>query len=211
MRYALAALLVLLAASPAGAQTCPATNSTPQFTAGGNVFGRLAAQWNAYFGGKADANNGTLCNPTIIGAPKIASARVIAAAGLSNQNGTRNPGTQEVSAIGGTVHTQLWPVRKTLSYVVNSDLGVPLSDHGAVLIAAGVGVTFTLPNPATATIGVTYQFGSDGTHGFTIGTVGATALIYGCTGGGGATATFAANIDVTVVDDGLNYKCRRGS
>jgi len=31
------------------------------------VFGRLAAQWNSYFGAKVDVNNGILCNPTIVG------------------------------------------------------------------------------------------------------------------------------------------------
>lgn len=49
------------------AQTCPATNSEPSLTPGGSVFGRSASQWDAYFGAKADANNGILCNPTIVG------------------------------------------------------------------------------------------------------------------------------------------------
>ncbi len=54
-------------ASPALAQTCPTTNNaTPGFVAGGSVFGFLSSQWNAFFGAKADANNGTLCNPTLV-------------------------------------------------------------------------------------------------------------------------------------------------
>lgn len=64
-------LFLVLSFSGAHAQsiTCPYTGaSTPGFTVGGNVFGRLAPQWNAYFGAKVDVNNGVLCNPTIIGA-----------------------------------------------------------------------------------------------------------------------------------------------
>jgi hypothetical protein len=67
MRRLLVVLALLLAASGAEAQTCPVTQSTPALTAGGNVFGRIASQWNSYFGAKVDANNGSLCNPTING------------------------------------------------------------------------------------------------------------------------------------------------
>lgn len=72
METLLAALAILLATlvptTPASAQTtCPVTQSSPNFTAGGSVFGRVAGQWNAYFRAKADANNGVLCNPTIVG------------------------------------------------------------------------------------------------------------------------------------------------
>lgn len=62
----LLAAAALILASEAVAQTCP-SQSSPNFTAGGSVFGRTAAQWSQYFRAKADANNGTLCNPTIIG------------------------------------------------------------------------------------------------------------------------------------------------
>lgn len=41
--------------------------STPGFTTGGNVFDRIAAQWNEYFAVKADATAGTLYSPTILG------------------------------------------------------------------------------------------------------------------------------------------------
>ena len=57
--------LCLAIFSAAHAATVCTPNSTPQFTAGGNVFGSIAAQWNAYFGAKADINGGTLCSPTI--------------------------------------------------------------------------------------------------------------------------------------------------
>jgi hypothetical protein len=52
------------AASAAWAQCT--TQSSPQFPDGGNVFGRIASQWNAYFATKADSNGGTLCNPTLV-------------------------------------------------------------------------------------------------------------------------------------------------
>jgi hypothetical protein len=48
--------------------TCPTLNNlSPQFSATGQVFNAIAPQWNAYFQSKVDANNGTLCNPTIGG------------------------------------------------------------------------------------------------------------------------------------------------
>ncbi len=60
---------ILFLTSPSFGQTCPTTsNSTPGLTAGGSVFGKLSSQWNQYFGAKADANNGILCNPQIVGA-----------------------------------------------------------------------------------------------------------------------------------------------
>jgi len=52
---------------PATAQPTSCPNQTPAFTAGGNVFGRLASQWNQYFAAKVDSVNGVLCNPTIVG------------------------------------------------------------------------------------------------------------------------------------------------
>jgi hypothetical protein len=54
-----------------------------------------------------------------------------------------------------------------------------------------------------------YGFGSDGTNGFTLTTVGGTALIYGCTGAGAGVTSLAleANLDLYIVDDGTNYKC----
>lgn len=62
------AAIALLAGMPARAQvTCPTTQTSPNFAAGGSVFGRIADQWNAYFRAKADANDGVLCNPTIVG------------------------------------------------------------------------------------------------------------------------------------------------
>lgn len=74
-----------LTVSSAVAATCPTTQATPQLTAGGSVFGRIASQWNAYFGSKVDANNGVLCNPTIIGGnlPTVPTAPLIGGDGTA--------------------------------------------------------------------------------------------------------------------------------
>lgn len=201
---ALALLACCCGADRAAAQ-CPTTGSSPAFTLGGSVFGRIAAQWNAYFGAKADANNGVLCNPTIIGGSQPGAFTV--GPGLANAQGTRNPGSNTIGA-GAALWRQTWPIKKTTPYIVNADLG-GTSDSGAVLVSAGSGVTFTLPNPSAGTRGIVYSFGSDGVHGFSLVTPGAAALFYGCPGpGSGATSyTFGAGLQVTVTDDGTNYNC----
>ena len=63
--------LMLLCALPRAAYSQCAPQSSPQFSAPGNVFGRFAVQWNAYFGAKVDANNGTLCSPNLTGSPML--------------------------------------------------------------------------------------------------------------------------------------------
>ncbi len=75
-------LLFLGVATTASAQTCPAVNDSPAFTAGGSVFGRIAAQWNSYFSSKADANYGVLCHPTIIPAPTSTGTQISFQPGL---------------------------------------------------------------------------------------------------------------------------------
>lgn len=78
MRFLKAAILAcfawLLPGGVAVAQqvsTCPA-QTTPQFTGGGNVWGRSAAQNNSYWAAKSDVSRGcmfqpTLINPTLLG------------------------------------------------------------------------------------------------------------------------------------------------
>lgn len=68
LRRLLLAAVLLLIGQQAHAQTpaCPTTQSDPGFTAGGNVFGRTAPQWNTFFRAKVDANSGILCNPTLV-------------------------------------------------------------------------------------------------------------------------------------------------
>lgn len=57
----------LLPAAAWAQSTCPASGiPTPQFPSGGNVFGRSAAQWNAYFGALVVSLNGCLNAPLII-------------------------------------------------------------------------------------------------------------------------------------------------
>jgi hypothetical protein len=130
---------------------------------------------------------------------------VTLAAGLAKTAGTRNNGADAITTTG-TINLQVYPVTKATSYTVNADNG-GTSDSGALLIATAASVTFTLPNPAAGTKGITYQFGSDGTNGFTLTTVGGTATLYGYSGGGGASVVFPVNRDVLCTDDGTNYKC----
>lgn len=71
MKRYLTALAILAVLSAPALAACP-SQSTPQFNAGGSVFGRIASQWNVYFGAKADVtggciDNGTLNNPLIVG------------------------------------------------------------------------------------------------------------------------------------------------
>src|SRR5437763_1447300 len=66
MRWLTLAAVLILAPLPVLAQTCP-PQSTPAITGGGSVFGAIVSQWKQFFAAKADANNGTLCNPTIVG------------------------------------------------------------------------------------------------------------------------------------------------
>lgn len=48
--------------------SCVASNAVPFFpNPTGSVFGAQAPTWSQYFGGKVDATNGVLCNPTING------------------------------------------------------------------------------------------------------------------------------------------------
>ncbi len=75
-RKASIAAVLLLVGLPAWA-ACTVTQTTPQFTAGGTVFGRIASQWNAYFGSKTDANGGTACNLNLTGTPQINGSPVV--------------------------------------------------------------------------------------------------------------------------------------
>ncbi len=87
-RLALGVALLLTAPFAAEAQTCPVTQTTPAFTAGGSVFGRIAAQWNSYFGAKVDANNGVLCSPTLLGNVTFPNA-VLSVARVENNAGLK--------------------------------------------------------------------------------------------------------------------------
>lgn len=140
------------------------------------------------------ANNGT---------SSVGLTNITLGPGLAKTIGTQNPGTDAITTTG-TINKQLFPVTKATSY------SVVAADTGNDLIATGAAVVFTLPNPASGTKGTTFQFGSDGTNGFSLATVGATATFYGCTpvvAAGATTLTVELNVDVQVIDDGTNYKC----
>jgi hypothetical protein len=121
--------------------------------------------------------------------------------GLTTTIGTQNTAGQSITTTGN-VNLQLYPSPQTTAY------NVLTSDTGALLLAnGGSAITFTLPNPATGTKGTQYQFADETGHGFTLSTVGVTALFTGCTGGGGTTLAGAANTGISVVDSGTFYSC----
>lgn len=64
--------------------------SSPEFDRGGNVFGRIAAQWNAYFAAKVDVVDGILINPTFLGTVNFTYNQIIAALGFVPLNPTNN-------------------------------------------------------------------------------------------------------------------------
>lgn len=88
-----------LVVKPAAAQTCAATQTSPGFTQGGNLFGRIAAQWNVYFANKADTNNGTLCNPTLMGT--ISGTAQVLASMLPNPTTVTLGGVKSLAAVSG--------------------------------------------------------------------------------------------------------------
>ncbi len=132
------------------------------------------------------------------------------AAGFTNTVGTLNIGNQTITN-NSTLSEQFWITRKSGSYTVNADNG-GTSDTGVLLVSAAPSITFAAPNPSAATKGNSYQFGTDGTNGFTVTTVGGAATIYGCPGPdtGVTSFTFGAT-DIQIVDDGVNYKCTSGA
>jgi len=66
--------------------------ATPQFTGGGTVFGRNAAQWNQYFASKVDAEGGTADNLTVTGTLTVGGLALTPVTGvtvpLNLSNGT---------------------------------------------------------------------------------------------------------------------------
>jgi hypothetical protein len=72
------ALIAGLAASGDALAQCAVTQATPKFTgAAGTVFGRIASQWDQYFGSKVSANNGMACGLTLQGTINAAVATLI--------------------------------------------------------------------------------------------------------------------------------------
>lgn len=98
---ALAVLGLLLEAADAGAVTCPVQQSSPQFTAGGNVFGRINSAWNSYFAAKVDAVNGVLCNPTFI--PAIPGVGPGTTNTIAKWTGTTTLGDSAIVDDGSTI------------------------------------------------------------------------------------------------------------
>lgn len=92
---------------PAMAQLNQCPNTSPGFTAGGNIFGRTKDQWNQYFAAKVDAVNGVLCNPTIVGGtvgPAVPDGTIMAnASGGTAQPQPIAPNTGTILVSGGAI------------------------------------------------------------------------------------------------------------
>lgn len=100
------AVLTLSNVPPASGQTNSCPNLNPGFTSGGNVFGRIATQWNQYFSAKVDSVNGVLCNPTIVGGslnPNIPPGTVMSNATASNNPASPNPTVANTLLVSGGV------------------------------------------------------------------------------------------------------------
>lgn len=104
MRRVPTAAFLCLLSSQAMAQ-CPPTNSTPALTAGGSVFGRIAAQWNQYFGAKLDANGGIGCAVVLHNLPTPVSPGDAANKAYvdANAGSTGAANVTTIIASGGTI------------------------------------------------------------------------------------------------------------
>lgn len=127
-------------------------------------------------------------------------------AGLALAPGTENTGSDAITA-SGTIYPQLYKVAVPSSCTVNSNCnGGVAHEEGELLVVTGAAVTITNVNPGTN--GRSYQFGSDGTHGYTLSTVAGSASFYGSLScSGGTTAVIPAKTTVQIIDDGANYFC----
>ncbi len=122
--------------------------------------------------------------------------------GFTTAVGTCNTTTNSIT-VSGTVNSQNCIIPKASG----SPYTVLAADSGGTLMPTVASYTFKLPDPSSGTKGSGYQFGSDGTVGYTITTASGTALLYGCPGGGGTSLVEPVNVDVYVVDDVTAYKC----
>lgn len=101
--------------------TLNGSNSSPGFTLGGNVFGRIAAQWNSYFRAKVDATSGfstlqDLVSPTIHGGTANFDSLTVNGTGVIGVAGVVAP----LSISGGTLSLGYDPSLQ----VTGSGLGV---------------------------------------------------------------------------------------
>lgn len=150
-----AALWLALTGAPAGAVCPPGTN--PAFTAGGNVFGRIASQWNAYFSAKVDVTNGHLCNPTIEGVLRWSEpyqyAQPVNAATVTMNPGIINLILDPVAELATlTVNLPLAPLDGQVARMgssnilagltVNAGTGATVSGGTAMIVFASGGLGF---------------------------------------------------------------------
>ncbi len=171
---------LLLVPLVAEAQTCPATQATPALTAGGNVFGRIAAQWNSYFGSKADANNGVLCNPTLLGNVIFPNAALSVARVENNAALKAIPAPQTTIAVA------------RLGFYARGDGGAALYTYSfdACSLNGGLGDDGKQVKPTAAS----------GCWNAELTSANPTPKIWGCVGDGAAVETACVQAAMTAMD-----------
>jgi hypothetical protein len=130
----------------------------------------------------------------------------LATPGIGNTASTYNPGTQTVTN-GSSIFIQPpFYAARTTSCTLNSNcVASSTNDSNYMLTATAASVVYTAPNPGAAGSN-SYNFGYDGTHTYSITTVGGTATFYGGCGAGATTFSGVAT-PVTLITDGTNWQC----
>ena len=148
MRWLLLLSALLLAPLHAQAQSpaCPA-NYQPPFVTGGSLFGFLAQQWAAFFGGKVDVNGGVLCNPTIMGPATLRPNIRIIGTTLTTDTIANSDGTVEWKSSATAGKTE------TLPSCTSANAGVTYG------IVDGQGNAATYPITLTAPAGSSIGYG----------------------------------------------------
>ena len=188
--------------SPSGSGTvgsCSTADALAYYAATGTTTSCLAGVGTS---GQVLTSNGTGVAPTFQAAGGFTAPTL--SPGLATTPGTYNAGAQTLTS-GSTLSPQIFYKAETSSCTLNSTCNSPSTNDTALLPTfTNASLTGTLPNPSTVGSG-SYQIGYDGTHSYSVTTVGGTASIYGC-GTPGTTVSGIA-YQTQFVTDGTNYQC----
>jgi hypothetical protein len=192
MKFLLSFLFALVLSVSAHAQ-CAVSDATPAFVGGGNLWGRTSSQVNQYFGLKADANNGLLCDPVIQQLITFPDNGIWSTAGVLNTSINNTPIGLTTPAPGA--FTTLTSNGQTVN-----------AGHGLIgfqtFCASGCthtsGATYT-PDTGTNSIIIDIQAPGGGSGGCASTTSGQTCATAGAAGGSFVEAYFNASFSGIVV------------